>query len=44
MMRKPHDGGPLSRQRGVGTRPFFLGLHEQPVFRAKGWYSTNAFP
>lgn len=31
-------------QRGVGTRPFFLGLHEQPVFRAKGWYLDERFP
>lgn len=30
--------------RGVGTRPFFLGLHEQPVFRDKGWYLNEKFP
>lgn len=29
---------------GVGTRPFFLGLHEQPVLRNKGWYSNEEFP
>lgn len=31
-------------QRGIGTRPFFLGLHEQPVFHAKGWYLNESFP
>lgn len=31
-------------QRGVGTRPFFLGLHEQPVLLAKGWYLNERFP
>lgn len=30
--------------RGVGTRPFFLGLHEQPVFHSKGWYLNERFP
>jgi perosamine synthetase len=30
--------------RGVGTRPFFLGLHEQPVFHDKGWYLDEKFP
>lgn len=31
-------------KRGVGTRPFFLGLHEQPVFRDKGWYLNDVYP
>jgi perosamine synthetase len=30
--------------RGVGTRPFFLGLHEQPVFHSKGWYLNERYP
>lgn len=30
--------------RGVGTRPFFLGLHEQPVLRNKGWYLNEEYP
>jgi perosamine synthetase len=30
--------------RGVETRPFFLGLHEQPVFRQRGWFTQEAFP
>lgn len=29
---------------GIGTRPFFLGLHEQPVLRDKGWYLNEKFP
>ena len=31
-------------KRGVGTRPFFLGLHEQPILLEKGWYQGEAFP
>lgn len=30
--------------RGIGTRPFFLGLHEQPVLRDKGWYLDETYP
>jgi perosamine synthetase len=30
--------------RGVETRPFFLGLHEQPVFRRLGWITHQKFP
>jgi perosamine synthetase len=30
--------------RGVETRPFFLGLHEQPVFRRLGWSTHQEFP
>jgi perosamine synthetase len=29
---------------GVETRPFFLGLHEQPVFRRRGWFINEKFP
>lgn len=28
----------------VGTRPFFWGMHEQPVFRKMGWYADEHFP
>ncbi len=31
-------------QRGVETRPFFLGMHAQPVFRQRGWFLGEAFP
>ena len=29
---------------GVGTRPFFWPMHEQPVFRKKGWYAGERYP
>jgi perosamine synthetase len=30
--------------QGVETRPFFLGMHEQPVFRERGWYLDEHYP
>ena len=30
--------------RGVGTRPFFLGLHEQPSLSKKSWYKNEKYP
>jgi perosamine synthetase len=32
------------KQRGIETRPFFLGMHEQPVLRARGLFSNEAYP
>jgi perosamine synthetase len=32
------------RRAGVGTRPFFLGLHEQPVLRERGWFTAERYP
>ncbi len=32
------------RQRGVETRPFFLGMHEQPVFHARGLFQNERHP
>ena len=29
---------------GVQTRPFFFGMHEQPVFRERGWFEGESFP
>jgi perosamine synthetase len=29
---------------GIGTRPFFLGMHEQPVFRDMGLFQGETFP
>lgn len=43
----PFDAEELARrlqQRGVGTRPFFTGLHEQPVYRRLGWFVDETFP
>jgi perosamine synthetase len=28
----------------IGTRPFFWGMHEQPVFQKMGWYSNERYP
>ncbi len=29
---------------GVETRPFFLGMHEQPVFLERGWFRDENYP
>jgi perosamine synthetase len=29
---------------GVGTRPFFWPMHEQPVFLKRGWYNVESYP
>ncbi len=29
---------------GVETRPFFLGMHEQPVFRDRGLFEAESYP
>jgi perosamine synthetase len=31
-------------QRGIGTRPFFWPMHEQPVFRKRGLFHAQRFP
>jgi perosamine synthetase len=31
-------------ERGVETRPFFLGMHEQPVLRQRGLFDGEAYP
>jgi len=31
-------------ERGVQTRPFFLGMHEQPVFLKRGLFSAAHYP
>jgi len=33
----------LSR-KGVGSRPFFIGMHEQPVFHRMGYFLGQKFP
>lgn len=30
--------------RGVQTRPFFLGMHEQPVFHQRGLFVDEQYP
>jgi perosamine synthetase len=32
------------RAEGVETRPFFLGMHEQPVFRKRGLFEGESYP
>lgn len=32
------------RERGIETRPFFLGLHEQPVFHERGLFAGERYP
>jgi perosamine synthetase len=32
------------RERGVDTRPFFTGMHEQPVLRERGLFKDADFP
>jgi perosamine synthetase len=32
------------KNRGVETRPFFLGMHEQPVFRKRGLFLDDRHP
>ena len=32
------------KSKGVETRPFFLGMHEQPVFRRMGLFDGESYP
>lgn len=32
------------RERGVETRPFFVGMHEQPVLRERGLFAGERYP
>jgi perosamine synthetase len=43
----PYDAVELARHlraKGVDTRPFFLGMHEQPVFREQGLFAGESYP
>jgi perosamine synthetase len=31
-------------ERKIGTRPFFWPMHEQPVFRKRGWFEGERYP
>ncbi len=31
-------------KKGIGTRPFFWPMHEQPVFRNRGWFVDTRLP
>lgn len=47
-----HDDAPFDAEgfaaallaRGVETRPFFLGMHEQPAFHARGLFAGERYP
>ena len=32
------------KEKGVETRPFFLGMHEQPVFHDMGLFLNEQYP
>jgi len=32
------------REHGVDTRPFFLGMHEQPIFKKMGLFKNESYP
>ena len=32
------------RERDIDTRPFFLGMHEQPVFQQLGLFRNERYP
>jgi len=32
------------REKGIETRPFFLGMHEQPVFQKMGLFAGDSYP
>jgi perosamine synthetase len=36
--------GERLRSRGIETRPFFVGMHEQPVLRARGLFAGERYP
>jgi len=43
----PFEADTVMRQlerRGIGSRPFFWPIHEQPVFLKKGWYAGERHP
>ena len=43
----PYDADEFARRlyaEGVQTRPFFLGMHEQPVYRQMGFFKNESYP
>lgn len=43
----PHDAPAIMKMlgdKGVGTRPFFWPMHEQPVFRRMGYFEGESYP
>jgi perosamine synthetase len=43
----PFDAVEFARQLyayGIESRPFFIGMHEQPVYRRMGYFTNDSFP
>jgi perosamine synthetase len=43
----PFDAAEFSRrlrEQGIDTRPFFVGMHEQPVFQGRGLFAGERYP
>ena len=43
----PFDAAEMMKRlakQGIGTRPFFWPMHEQPVFIRKGWFGGESYP
>jgi perosamine synthetase len=41
------DAPTLSKKlaaHGIQTRPFFLGMHEQPIFKHREWFCRESYP
>ncbi len=34
----------LLAEKEVGTRPFFLGMHQQPIFQRMGFFKGEQYP
>jgi perosamine synthetase len=32
------------REQGIETRPYFLGMHEQPIFQSQGLFKGESYP
>ena len=40
----PEELAQRLRTRGVDTRPFFVGMHEQPALRSRGLFASETYP
>lgn len=39
-----HELARCLKAKGIKTRPFFLGMHEQPVFLERGLFQGECYP
>jgi perosamine synthetase len=42
--RDAADLARVLRERGIETRPFFLGMHRQPALASRGWFANESYP